>query len=109
MTSKDSDFKNIPDSIPDENARRIEHLEEKLQHIKDARSEERFIFVVIIILLLNVVFFSVLPNFAGPLALLILELLVLIPFAKKMGMQEISEILDRIIHRAAKSFNEKDQ
>jgi len=107
MPDKDSGFKNIPGSEPDEKSRRIEQLEEELQRVKDERSEDRFMFVVVIIVLLDVVFFSVSPNFSGPVALLILELLILIPLAKRLGMEEISEMINAIIHRATKVFGDK--
>lgn len=35
-------------------------------------------------MLLDIVFFTVMPTFGGPIALLILELLILIPMAKRM-------------------------
>ena len=52
-------------------------------------------------MLLNVVFFAVMPTFGGPLALLVLELLVLIPLARRMGMQEIAAVLNSVITRLA--------
>jgi hypothetical protein len=33
--------------------------------------------------------------------LLVLELLILIPLAKRMGMQEIAQILSSVLHRMA--------
>jgi len=108
MTNKDIGFNAIPDSEPEKLAQQIERLEEELQDVKDGRLEERFVFVVVVILLLNVVFFSVLPNFAGPVAMVVLELLILVPIARRMGMQEMSELLDRILHRATKGFSGRD-
>lgn len=75
----------------------ISDLQEQLAYEKDARNEDRFAFIVAVVLLLDVVFFTAMPSFGGPLALLILELLVLIPLAKRMGMQEIAEILSRVL------------
>jgi hypothetical protein len=79
----------------------VSELQKQLVDEKDARKEDRFVFIVLIVLLLDVVFFTVMPTFGGPLALLILELLVLIPLAKRMGMEEIAEILSRVLHRVA--------
>lgn len=78
----------------------IEDLQEEIQRLKDARREDAFTFITISILLFNVVFFSVMPTFGGPLALLIIELLVLALLAKKFGIEEavllISRTLDRV-------------
>jgi len=79
----------------------VEELQEKLEYQKDARKEDQFFFVVVCVILLNVVFFSVMPTLGGPLALLLLQLLILIPLARKMGMEEIATILSRVIDRIA--------
>ena len=63
--------------------------------------------MVVVVLLLDVVFFSVLPTFGGPLALILIELLVLIPLAKRMGMEEIAELLSRLLdHMAGRTKGE---
>lgn len=77
----------------------IEKLQEDLAKERDARREDQFVFIVIIVLLLDVVFFTVTPSFGGPLALLALELLILIPLANRMGMEEIAKLLDRVLAR----------
>ncbi len=79
----------------------ISELEEQLAHEKDVRREERFFFIVIVLLLFNIVFFTVMPSSGGPLALLVLELLILIPLARRMGMQEMARILNRVFDRIA--------
>lgn len=79
----------------------LAELQEKLEYEKDARKEDQFFFVVVCVILLNVVFFSVMPTLGGPLALLLLQLLILIPLARKMGMEEIATILSRVIDRIA--------
>jgi hypothetical protein len=82
----------------------VSELQKQLAHEKDARKEERFIFIVVSVLLFDVTFFAVMPTFGGPLALLIIELLILIPLAKRMGMEEIASLLSRILdHMAGKS------
>lgn len=79
----------------------IFELQEHLERERDARKEDRFVFIVVVVLLLDIVFFSVMTTFGGPLALLVLELLILIPLARRMGMQEIAQILSSVIDRLA--------
>ncbi|MBS0498361.1 MAG: hypothetical protein JSR51_12025 [Proteobacteria bacterium] len=86
----------------------IANLQKKLDYERDARLEERFIFIVILVILLDIVFFSIMPSFGGPLALLILELLILIPLAKRMGMEEIASILDRVLNNVAGNSKERN-
>lgn len=85
----------------------IERLQQRLNYEQDARREERFIYIVVLVILLDVVFFSIMPSFGGPISLLILQLLILIPLAKRMGMEEIASILDRVLNRVA--GNSKDR
>lgn len=77
-------------------------LQEQLTHEKDARQEERFLFIVISVMLLDVVFFAVMPTFSGPVALLLMQLLVLIPLARRMGLEEVAQLTSRILDHAAK-------
>lgn len=86
----------------------IEELQERLEHERDARKEDRFVGVVLIIILLNVVFFTVIPTFTGPIALLVLELIILVPLAKKMGMEQIVKLLNRVLDRITVNINNKD-
>mgnify|MGYP001619090762 FL=1 len=86
----------------------IESLQKKLDYERDARLEERFIYIVVLVILLDVVFFSIMPSFGGPISLLILELLILIPLAKRMGMEEIATILDKVLNRVAGNSKDRD-
>lgn len=86
----------------------ISELQEKLAHERDARREDRFVFIIVAVLLLDVVFFTVMPSFGGPLALLILQLLILVPLAKRMGMEEIAQVVSRVLDRMAGKANGAD-
>lgn len=86
---------------PTKRDQQIEELQESLAYERDARREDRFIFIVVTVLLFDIVFFTAMPSFGGPIAVLILELLILIPLAKRMGMEEIATILDRVLGRVA--------
>lgn len=79
----------------------IQALQEELTQERDARREERFLFIVLFLFLLDVVFFSVMDTFGGPLSLLVLEMIVLIPLARRMGMEEIAGIINRVIDNVA--------
>lgn len=96
-----SDFSGFSESPADQDDNQISTLQEQLNYEKDARREERFIYIVLLIVLFDVVFFTVMPNFSGPLVLGILELLIVFPIARRLGMEEICEIVQSVIHRIA--------
>lgn len=91
---------------PTQQEKQIQELQAQLESERDGRQEDRFVGLVLLIALLDVVFFSVMPTFGGPLALLVLELLILIPLARRMGMEEIAQILNSVLHRLAGKTSE---
>ncbi|MBL8564079.1 MAG: hypothetical protein JNM89_00010 [Hyphomicrobiaceae bacterium] len=92
-------FGDLVEPEPTAQDKLIQELQSRLASEVDARREERFVGIVFIVLLLDIVFFSVMPSFGGPIALLVLELLILIPLAKRMGMEEVAQILNRVLDR----------
>ncbi len=93
---------------PSKKDKQIEELQEQLAHECDGRREDRFVGIVFLILLLDVVFFTVI-SFGGALAILVLELLILIPLAQRMGMEEVAQIISSVLNRlAGKASSHKD-
>ena len=93
---------------PTKQDKQIERLQKLLTSEQDGRREDRFVGLVLLILLLDVVFFTVV-SFGGALALLVLELLILVPLARRMGMEEIAQIISSVLHRlAGKASDHKD-
>lgn len=78
-------------------AKQVERLQRLLAEEQDKRTEERFVFCVIAVILLDVVFFSVMDGFGGPLALLILQILLFTPLARRMGLENMAIIFDRVL------------
>lgn len=101
MQQNEKGFDSLVTEEPSKKDQQIEELQERLESERDARREDRFIFIGTVIILLDVVFFTVMPTFGGPLALVTLELLFLIPLAKRLGMEEIAQILSSVLHRVA--------
>ena len=93
---------------PSKRDQQISELQEQLTQERDARREDKFIFIAVAFLLLDIVFFTVMPTFGGPIALIVLELLILIPLARRMGMEEIAQICGQVIDRMAGKANGKD-
>lgn len=94
-------FQVLVEPEPTAQEQQIQELQTQLARERDWRKEDRFIGIVLLTILLNVVFFSVLPTFGGPLAILLLELLILIPLARRMGMDEIVQIINSVVDRLA--------
>lgn len=94
-----------PSDNPTQNS--IENLSQALEAERDARMEERFIFILVIMILLDVVFFSVLETWTAPLALVILQIILLLVLARRMGIQEFQILIDRLIGRISEAIQSK--
>lgn len=81
--------------------KQIEELQEDLNAERDARREDRFFFIFSVVILLDIVFFSVLDSIGGPISLLVLELVVFISLARRMGIEELQGVFSRVLGRIA--------
>ncbi|MEH0195196.1 hypothetical protein V7S57_03800 [Caulobacter sp. CCNWLY153] len=88
------------DAVPNPEARdqALAELEKKLQAIEDARKEERFIWIVVCTILIDILWLSGSENAALSVIVLILELVVLFVLARRMGVEDIERLMDRILH-----------
>lgn len=86
---------------PTKQEQQIQELQEDLAAEKDARREDQFVFIMASVILFDIVFFTLMPTSAGPISIVVLQLLVLLPLARKMGMDEIATILNGVITRLA--------
>lgn len=100
-TSSGNDLEKIARFNATRQQEQIDELQKELDGERDARKEERFFFIVIFVILFDIVFFSMMPSLGGPIALLVLQLLILIPLAKRMGMEEIAQMMSRVVGRIA--------
>lgn len=98
---RDAQFGDLVAGEPPVEDTQIAELQRQLARERDARMEDRFIGTVFLVILLDVVFFSIMPNLGGPIALLILELAVLVPLAWRMGLEEVGVILIHVLDRLA--------
>ena len=95
----------LADGIATKQEQQIQALQDELQKEKDARREDQFFFIAVTVILFDIVFFTLMPTFGGPVALLILQLLILIPLARRMGLDEIQGLLSGVMNRLAGRAN----
>lgn len=95
------------DYLPDEEAgaadgpsrdEALRQMEEELQDVEDERDEDRFLFVIIVMIAIDAHIFSGMDSWGGPVAILVLEVFALVMLARRLGIETIDELLDRIIN-----------
>lgn len=81
----------------------LEALQQELTALKDARGEERFIWIVVCVILVDILWFKDAENAVVPIIVLLLELLVLFILAKRMGIEETRAILGKLMDGISRS------
>lgn len=71
-------------------------LEQELQGEKDARREERFIFVAFLVSLVDAFIFLNMQSWTGPVVIGLIQLVAFTVYARRSGIDEVAQILDRI-------------
>lgn len=76
----------------------IQELEKSLEREKDKRNEDKFLFCLVSVILLNVIIFtSMEESFMGPLVIGIFEAFALLLLAHRWGLEKIVKMIDGLI------------
>ena len=76
---------------------KIQELEKKVIDFEDRLSEERFYWVFGIVIAIDIIAFTKMDSWGGPVAISLLELIGLVALADKCGVDIVVRIMNRII------------
>jgi len=76
----------------------IANYELKLEATVDSRNEERFFWVLSLVIIIDVVIFQVLPWYAA-MMIFLLEIILLIGLASHLGVDKVVVLLNRIFDK----------
>lgn len=77
-------------------------LQQENQNLKDKLQEERILWIISMAIVFDSFVFSLMDNWGGPIAILILQLAVILVLAKRFGVEEISGIMEKILYSIKK-------
>ena len=97
--SKRDSFAGLGGDDPAKVDEALDQLQQQLEAQKIERSEERFVWIMITVILVDVLWFRNASNPTVPVIVLVLELVLLLVLAKRMGVPELMLIFERIINR----------
>lgn len=69
----------------------------ELDAVKDKLKEERFLFVLAGLVLLNAHILGNMENWAAPVVIGILQIFGLLIFARRSGVEEVQQLLDKLL------------
>lgn len=86
-----------PQSSNEGSARATADLERELQYEKEARREERFIFLVFIVALVDAFIFMSMQSWTGPVVIGLIQLVGFTVYARRAGVDEVVQLLDKLL------------
>lgn len=107
-----NEVKDALGSIDDDSAEdigykeQVSRLEESLAAEKDARREDQFVFCVIVLILIDIILLNGAVNFWLAIVVLVFETIILFAIAKRMGVEKIYAIMNRLLDSAARAKKE---
>ena len=101
-TTDSNDAQKIASSAISAKDSQIAELENDLEAERDLRKEERFGWVVAVVVLLNILLLGEMSNPVTPVGIFILELIALLVYAKRSGIDYVVVILDKLIGSVGK-------
>lgn len=75
----------------------IAELQSELERCRDGRNEDRFMAGLIVLILFDVLAFSSMDGWGGPIAILVLEIFLIIPLAKRFGVDVVELWIDKVL------------
>ncbi|WP_342069904.1 hypothetical protein [Yoonia algicola] len=89
----------LPTSDPTRKDELIESLQNQLDDERDRRKEERFIWLVIVILMFDAFTFSNMQTWTGPIIIGLIQLIIVIVLGRRWQMDEIWTLTTKLIDK----------
>ena len=96
IVGKESESGEEPNAkqLPDSNAK----LAQENAELKDHLYEERLLWCISFFMAFDVFVFTLMPSWGGPIAILILQIIAILMLAKRYGVEEIHNLLNKVLY-----------
>lgn len=86
----------VPGTNPDPKDEQIATLEEQVQELNNKHYEERFIWVLVALVLFDAMIFLNMSNWTAPIVIGIIELVAIVIMADRCRVDTVAPLIDRI-------------
>jgi len=93
----DSEFDKLNEETGTIQDRQVQELADALDACKERRAGERFVWIAVVMMLFDALVFPPMTAWTGPLAIFVVELVLLFVFARRYGVKELAEWLDWLV------------
>lgn len=76
----------------------VADLERRNISLQNQLLEERFLWVAFMFFIFDICMFGTMETWAAPVTITILEFIILLIYARKCGVKEVSQLLDKILN-----------
>jgi hypothetical protein len=84
--------------------RQVQELQADFADCKDQHMGERFMWIAVVMILFDALVFPPMRTWTGPLAIFAVQLLLLFMVARRYGVKELAEWVDRLVAMAKASI-----
>lgn len=93
----DSEFDELNEETVTIHDRQVQALAEELDDCAEQRTGERFVWIAVVMILFDALVFPPMRTWTGPLAIFVVQLLLLFVFARRYGVKELADWLDWLV------------
>ena len=104
------DFKNLINSnsttdFDDKTSQQVSILTSNYQKERNDRKEERFTWILVLIIAIDFQFFTSMQNVAGPIIIGLMQLVLIFILAQRCGIDGVLPLIDKVLSVAGNSKN----
>ena len=95
------------DPLPKGQPELLDSLMNDHERVRDQIKEERFIWILVLMIVLDLFFMMPAQNFGGPLMVGALQLILILVLAQKCGVDEVLPFIDRVLSMVTRTSADK--
>ncbi|RXF67116.1 hypothetical protein [Hansschlegelia zhihuaiae] len=89
----------LDDDIPSKLEEALEAVQQELVEERDSKKEERFVWLMALMLVFDAFMFKDMTTWAGPISIITVQILMMVALGRKWGMDHIWTITEKIIQK----------
>lgn len=92
-----SDFSRLKAQTPDKKDEEIATLQDAIVNAKNSLLEIHFLYILVIIIIVDIIAFSNMETWGGPISILFLEIVLLVVLGRRLGVDDVKVLTERFI------------
>ena len=86
-----------PNAFEDKTSEQVSILTRNYESERNDRNEERFIWILVLLIIVDFEFFTIMQNIVGPIVIGCIETLLIFVLAERCGIDGVLPLIDRVL------------